>query len=79
MTILRLSARNTLGIGDAENDHAFMRACGCAAAVANALPTLKDKADRVLAKDHGAGVVELIDQIERGAYRHGGSGAVKGE
>ncbi len=23
--------------------------------------------------------VELIDQIERGAYRHGGSGAVKGE
>lgn len=60
---LELSPHNVVGVGDAENDHAFMRACGCAAAVANALPTLKDKADRVLAKDHGAGVVELIDQI----------------
>lgn len=60
---LELSAHNVVGIGDAENDHAFMRACGCAAAVANALPMLKEKADRVLTRDHGAGVAELIDLI----------------
>jgi hydroxymethylpyrimidine pyrophosphatase-like HAD family hydrolase len=38
---LRLSPLNVVGIGDAENDHAFLRACGCAVAVANALPMVK--------------------------------------
>ena len=33
---LELSPHNVVGVGDAENDHAFLRACGCAAAVANA-------------------------------------------
>ena len=35
---LGLSAHNVVGVGDAENDHAFLAACECAAAVANALP-----------------------------------------
>ena len=51
-----LSPHNVVGVGDAENDHAFLRACGCAAAVANALPMLKETADIRLAGDHGAGV-----------------------
>jgi hydroxymethylpyrimidine pyrophosphatase-like HAD family hydrolase len=55
---LRLSLHNVVGIGDAENDQAFLAACGCAAAVANALPSVKAKVDMVVA-DHGAGVVEL--------------------
>jgi hypothetical protein len=38
---LRLSPLNVVGIGDAENDHAFLRVCGCAVAVANALPMVK--------------------------------------
>jgi len=31
---LRLSPLNVVGIGDAENDTAFLQACGCAVAVA---------------------------------------------
>jgi hydroxymethylpyrimidine pyrophosphatase-like HAD family hydrolase len=60
---LRLSPHNAVGIGDAENDHAFLSACECGVAVANALPLLKERADHVTAGDHGAGVRELIAQL----------------
>jgi hydroxymethylpyrimidine pyrophosphatase-like HAD family hydrolase len=60
---LKLSTHNVVGIGDAENDHAFLQVCECAVAVANALPALKERADLVTAADHGAGVVELIDAL----------------
>jgi hydroxymethylpyrimidine pyrophosphatase-like HAD family hydrolase len=49
---LGLSPYNVVGIGDAENDQAFLSTCGCAVAVANALPSVKEKADFVVA-DHG--------------------------
>jgi HAD superfamily hydrolase (TIGR01484 family) len=62
---LELSPHNVIGVGDAENDHAFLRLCGGAAAVANALPTVKAAADICLAMDHGAGVIELTDRICR--------------
>ena len=55
---LKLSAHNVVGIGDAENDQAFLGNCGRAVAVDNALPTVKERADFVVA-DHGAGVIEL--------------------
>jgi hydroxymethylpyrimidine pyrophosphatase-like HAD family hydrolase len=58
-----LSPHNAIGVGDAENDHAFLARCECAVAVANALPSLKEKADIVTAADHGAGVAELIDEL----------------
>ena len=60
---LGLSPHNVVGVGDAENDHAFLTLCEFAAAVANALPMLKERADLVTRGDHGAGVVELIDQL----------------
>jgi hydroxymethylpyrimidine pyrophosphatase-like HAD family hydrolase len=60
---LGLSPHNTVAIGDAENDHAFLAACECGVAVANALPALREKADVVTRGDHGAGVVELIEQL----------------
>ena len=47
---LGLSRHNTVGVGDAENDHAFLSACGCAVAVAGALPALREKADHVDAR-----------------------------
>ena len=56
-----LSVHNTVGIGDAENDHAFLSACECGVAVANALPSLKERSDFVTKGDHGASVVEIID------------------
>jgi hypothetical protein len=52
-----------VGIGDAENDHAFLRACGCSAAVANALAAVKDTADFVTRGTRGAGVEELIAEM----------------
>jgi HAD superfamily hydrolase (TIGR01484 family) len=58
-----LSAHNTVGVGDAENDHAFLSLCGISVAVANALPALKERADLVLDKPRGEGVAELIDRI----------------
>jgi hydroxymethylpyrimidine pyrophosphatase-like HAD family hydrolase len=56
----------TAGIGDAENDQAFLRACGLAVAVANALPTVKELAHVVTAGARGAGVTELIDLLISG-------------
>lgn len=69
---LGLSAHEIAAVGDAENDEAFLRACGFAAAVANALPALKAVADLVTQGDHGVGVVELVEAILRddaGAFR----------
>jgi hydroxymethylpyrimidine pyrophosphatase-like HAD family hydrolase len=60
---LGLSPHNAVGVGDAENDHALVMACECGCAVRNALPALKDKADLVLAADHGDGVSELIERV----------------
>jgi hydroxymethylpyrimidine pyrophosphatase-like HAD family hydrolase/energy-coupling factor transporter ATP-binding protein EcfA2 len=60
-----LSPHNAIGIGDAENDHAFLAVCECAVAVDNALPTLKEAADIVTRAHHGAGVEELIAELLR--------------
>ena len=60
---LELSPLNVIGVGDAENDHAFLKACGCSAAVANALPAVKENVDIDLKADHGAGVAELISLL----------------
>jgi HAD superfamily hydrolase (TIGR01484 family) len=58
-----LSPHNVVGVGDAENDHAFLRLCECSVAVANALPGVKETADVVTRAGHGPGVAELVDAI----------------
>lgn len=58
-----LSPINVAGIGDAENDHAFLNICGCSAAVSNALPKLKERVDIVLQGERGDGVQELIGAL----------------
>ncbi|MET3577357.1 HAD superfamily hydrolase (TIGR01484 family) [Mesorhizobium robiniae] len=60
---LELSAHNVIGIGDAENDHAFLRAVGFGVAVANALPKVRETADHVTNGARGAGVRELIEGL----------------
>jgi len=60
---LGLSPHNTVGVGDAENDDAFLTMCECSVAVANALPALKERADLVTVGSHGAGVEELIEKL----------------
>jgi hydroxymethylpyrimidine pyrophosphatase-like HAD family hydrolase len=74
---LALSPHNVVGVGDAENELAFLKMCECSVAVANALPAVKEAADLVTKLDHGAGVEELVslmlsdnleDSIERLAH-----------
>lgn len=60
---LAIEPAEVAGVGDAENDHALLQLCGIGAAVANALPGLKDHADLVLSATHGAGVAQLIDRM----------------
>lgn len=60
---LKLSPHNVVGIGDAENDHAFLKVCECSVAVANALPALKERADVVLDTARGTGVTEVCEQM----------------
>jgi hydroxymethylpyrimidine pyrophosphatase-like HAD family hydrolase len=59
----KIPADEVVGIGDAENDHAFLDACGIGVAVANALPMLKERADFVTNGARGDGVAELIEMI----------------
>jgi hypothetical protein len=60
---LGLEPRQVAGVGDAENDHAFLRICGYSVAVANALPSIREQVDCVTAGDHGDGVTELIQRM----------------
>ena len=60
---LRLSPHNVVGVGDAENDHAFLQACGCSVAVDNAIPAVKDTANLVMRGARGKGVEQLIDKM----------------
>ena len=60
---MNVSVHNSVGVGDAENDHAFLSICECSAAVDNALPAVKEKVDIVLSRGHGDGVRELIAEM----------------
>lgn len=66
LAALDLLPERVVGIGDAENDQAFLRLCGLAAAVDNALPAVKDIAHVVTRGSRGAGVTELIERLLAG-------------
>ena len=60
---LEVSPREVAAIGDAENDLALFEAAGWSVAVANAWPTLKERADVVTTGERGAGVAEWINSV----------------
>ena len=60
---LGLAWTDVVGVGDAENDQVFLEACGYSAAVANAIPAVKEVADFVCTCSRGAGVAELIEVL----------------
>jgi hydroxymethylpyrimidine pyrophosphatase-like HAD family hydrolase len=60
---LGLLPEQAVGVGDAENDHAMLSLCSVGVAVANAVPSLKERAHWVTRLDHGEGVMELIDRM----------------
>jgi HAD superfamily hydrolase (TIGR01484 family) len=66
---LSLSPHNTVGVGDAENDHALLAECELSVAVQNALPALQERADLVTSAPAGEGVCELIEGLLRSDMR----------
>jgi hypothetical protein len=72
LELLELSALNVVAVGDAENDHAFITACGCSAAVANAIESIKAEADIVTSGARGKGIVELVERFLDGDGLVGG-------
>ena len=78
LTEMKFSPHNVVGVGDAENDHAFLNLCECSVAVANALPMLMKRVDFVTNDQRGDGVIELINllldsdlsQIDQQLQRH---------
>ena len=59
---LQLSIHNTVGIGDAENDHDLLDACEVGVAVAWGSPALRAVADEVV---QGSGPPDVADYIRR--------------
>jgi HAD superfamily hydrolase (TIGR01484 family) len=60
---LHLEPKQVAGVGDAENDLAFLRICGCSVAVGNALPQVKEQVCFTTHGTRGEGVEELIGKI----------------
>jgi hydroxymethylpyrimidine pyrophosphatase-like HAD family hydrolase len=60
---LGLSSMSAVGIGDAENDYAFLSLCGFSVAVANAIPSLKERVHLVTTANDGVGVVEVLQKL----------------
>jgi HAD superfamily hydrolase (TIGR01484 family) len=63
---LGLSTRDTVAIGDAENDHSLLREAEYGVAVANAVPMLQREADRTSEFAAGDAVIELVDELIAG-------------
>jgi hydroxymethylpyrimidine pyrophosphatase-like HAD family hydrolase len=60
---LGLSPHDVVGIGDGENDHAFLTHCELAVAVGDAIPSLREAADLVTRGAGSAGARELVDAL----------------
>ena len=65
LAMLRLSEHNTIGIGDAENDHELLRVCELAVAVEWGSETLKAFADYVLPGSGPPAVAAYIKDLGR--------------
>lgn len=63
LRLLGMSPHEVVGVGDAENDHSFLKISECAVAVANAIDSIKDIAAMVTTGEAGTGIVELVDQL----------------
>jgi len=66
LNMLRLSARNTVAIGDAENDHPLLQLAELGVAVEWGSPVLRSAADLVLPGSGPPAVADYIRQLARG-------------
>ena len=60
LTQMNLSAHNTIAIGDAQNDLSLFATAEIGAAVADAIPSVRQHADLILDEPDGDGVVDLL-------------------
>jgi HAD superfamily hydrolase (TIGR01484 family) len=60
---LKISPRNVVAVGDAENDQSFLKICERSAAVGDALPAVREVVDIVLSGGAGDGVRELATAL----------------
>jgi hydroxymethylpyrimidine pyrophosphatase-like HAD family hydrolase len=63
---LAIAAHEIVGVGDAENDEAFLKECGLSVAVNNALDQVKAQVDFTTTAACGKGVQELIQRLLNG-------------
>lgn len=63
LTALGLAPGRVVGVGDAENDEALLKSCGCGVAVGDAVESLKECADLVMELGNGRGVMQLVERI----------------
>ena len=63
LEMLGETAEATVAVGDAENDLVMLSMVGCGVAVANALTSVKRRADLVMDAPAGEGVRQLIDAM----------------
>lgn len=60
---LGISRHNVVGVGDAQNDLAFLTSCECGVAVANSLPSVIEAADIITEGARGEGVAQLVEKV----------------
>lgn len=77
LAAIGVAAAEVVAIGDAENDEVMLGLAGCAVAVANALPSVRAKADLVTAGERGAGVEELVRRLLAGELPPARAGTVR--
>ncbi len=65
LNVLRLSAHNSIGIGDAENDHELLSACEIGVAVSWGSLALQKDADEIIQGVGPPAVAEYVRQVSR--------------
>jgi Cof subfamily protein (haloacid dehalogenase superfamily) len=66
---LKIDMRNTLAIGDYDNDVSMIERAGVGVAVANASPNAKAAADRMTVSNNEHAIAKIIDDIDKGVIR----------
>jgi hypothetical protein len=62
LAALDVSPNEAVAIGDAENDHTLLAACGLGVAVADAVPALRARAQHVTRAPGSLGVIEFVEE-----------------
>ena len=58
--------KNTVALGDYNNDLGMLKTAGAGIAVANALPEVKAVADRITVSNNEHAIAKTVEEIEKG-------------